>query len=280
MLTHDDLARHARAEWVACAEGQAGPYRAWTTPAPAWCLLVDHSGSMAGRALATAGLAAAAIAARADAANLAVLSFARSVVAVSALADRHDPGQVVDRVLALRGQPFLAALAVLGLTEGRAGVVGLLRRMVRWRVGVGWYAVALLLPAANPVGARRLAERLCTDIADIDAGDGHSPAVVLHARSGVAAPSIQAGMHFDALFGAAGPAVADAPSRQPAPEPPAPPPDLETALALIERGSIDRLGPHLDHLVRRTVPLLELWNRNTGGRLDALLQQLNVPAEH
>jgi membrane protease YdiL (CAAX protease family) len=44
--------------------------------------------------------------------------------------------------------PFLAALAVLGLTEGRVGVVGLLRRMVRWRVGVGWYAVALLLPAA------------------------------------------------------------------------------------------------------------------------------------
>jgi membrane protease YdiL (CAAX protease family) len=44
--------------------------------------------------------------------------------------------------------PFLAALLVLGLTEGRSGVVGLLRRMVRWRVGVGWYAVALLLPAA------------------------------------------------------------------------------------------------------------------------------------
>jgi hypothetical protein len=77
--------------------------RAWTTPATAWCLLVDHSGSMAGRALATAGLAAAAVAARADPADVAVLSFARSVVAVSALADRHDPGQVVDRVLALRG---------------------------------------------------------------------------------------------------------------------------------------------------------------------------------
>jgi uncharacterized protein len=44
--------------------------------------------------------------------------------------------------------PFLAALLVLALTEGRSGVVGLLRRMVRWRVGVGWYVVALLLPAA------------------------------------------------------------------------------------------------------------------------------------
>ena len=44
--------------------------------------------------------------------------------------------------------PFLAACVVLALTEGRAGVVGLLRRMVRWRIGSGWYAVALLLPAA------------------------------------------------------------------------------------------------------------------------------------
>jgi uncharacterized protein len=44
--------------------------------------------------------------------------------------------------------PFLAALLVLALTEGRAGVIALLRRMIRWRVGVVWYAVALLLPAA------------------------------------------------------------------------------------------------------------------------------------
>jgi uncharacterized protein len=42
--------------------------------------------------------------------------------------------------------PFLAALVVLALTEGRSGVGRLLRRMVRWRVGLQWYAVALLLP--------------------------------------------------------------------------------------------------------------------------------------
>jgi gamma-glutamyltranspeptidase / glutathione hydrolase len=34
VLTRDDLARHARAEWTTCATGAAGPYRAWTTPAP------------------------------------------------------------------------------------------------------------------------------------------------------------------------------------------------------------------------------------------------------
>jgi uncharacterized protein len=44
--------------------------------------------------------------------------------------------------------PFLAALVVLAITRGKSGVVGLLRRMVRWRVGLRWYAVALLLPVA------------------------------------------------------------------------------------------------------------------------------------
>jgi len=42
--------------------------------------------------------------------------------------------------------PFLAALVVLAVTEGKRGVMGLLRRMVRWRVALQWYAVALLLP--------------------------------------------------------------------------------------------------------------------------------------
>lgn len=42
--------------------------------------------------------------------------------------------------------PFLAALVVLSLTSGKAGIKGLLRQMVRWRVGLRWYAVALGLP--------------------------------------------------------------------------------------------------------------------------------------
>src|ERR671920_1924408 len=52
--------------------------------------------------------------------------------------------------------PFLAALLVLGVTEGRSGVVGLLRRMVRWRVGLRWYAVALLLPIGIALAATAL----------------------------------------------------------------------------------------------------------------------------
>jgi len=43
--------------------------------------------------------------------------------------------------------PFLTALVVLAITQGKSGVGGLLRRMVRWRVGIRWYAVALLIPA-------------------------------------------------------------------------------------------------------------------------------------
>lgn len=42
--------------------------------------------------------------------------------------------------------PFLAALVVLALTEGKAGIKTLFGRMVRWRVGWQWYLVALGLP--------------------------------------------------------------------------------------------------------------------------------------
>ena len=49
--------------------------------------------------------------------------------------------------------PFLVALLVLAITHGKSGIGGLLRRMVRWRVGLRWYAVALLLPAGLALAA-------------------------------------------------------------------------------------------------------------------------------
>ena len=52
--------------------------------------------------------------------------------------------------------PFLAALIVLAVTEGKSGVMGLLRRIVRWRVGLQWYAVALLLPIVVTLAAAAL----------------------------------------------------------------------------------------------------------------------------
>jgi membrane protease YdiL (CAAX protease family) len=42
--------------------------------------------------------------------------------------------------------PFLAALIVLAVTEGKFGVIGLFRRMGRWRVNVIWYLIALATP--------------------------------------------------------------------------------------------------------------------------------------
>ena len=44
--------------------------------------------------------------------------------------------------------PFLAAIIVTALTKGTVGLKALLSRMVRWRVGLGWYAAALGLPVA------------------------------------------------------------------------------------------------------------------------------------
>jgi membrane protease YdiL (CAAX protease family) len=52
--------------------------------------------------------------------------------------------------------PLLAALAVLAVAQGKRGVGGLLRRMVLWRVGLGWYAAALLLPAGITIAATAL----------------------------------------------------------------------------------------------------------------------------
>jgi uncharacterized protein len=47
-------------------------------------------------------------------------------------------------VLASLVGPTVAAVIVAGLAEGRAGVITLLRPIMRWRVGPQWYAFALL----------------------------------------------------------------------------------------------------------------------------------------
>jgi len=76
--------------------------RAWSTPDTAFCLLVDRSGSMGGRPLATSALAAAAVACRAPD-NHSVLSFGKDVVAVKSQDVQRSLELVVDAVLALRG---------------------------------------------------------------------------------------------------------------------------------------------------------------------------------
>ena len=49
--------------------------------------------------------------------------------------------------------PMLAAIVLTALTLGWTGTKALLSRQVRWRLGLRWYAVALLLPAVLAVTA-------------------------------------------------------------------------------------------------------------------------------
>src|ERR671920_2274318 len=54
---------------------------------------------------------------------------------------------------AILAGPTLAALIMTGITEGRAGIRRLLRRIVLWRVGLRWYLFALLgIPAVMALG--------------------------------------------------------------------------------------------------------------------------------
>jgi uncharacterized protein len=52
--------------------------------------------------------------------------------------------------------PALAAITVLSLTDGRAGVRRLFRSMLKWRVGVRWWAAALLGPVVVSAAATAL----------------------------------------------------------------------------------------------------------------------------
>lgn len=86
--------------------------RGWVTPSTAISLVVDRSGSMGGRPLATSAVAAAAVASRAPA-DYSVLSFAKEVV-VPKSQDRDRPvEEVVNAVLALRGDGTTDVAAAL-----------------------------------------------------------------------------------------------------------------------------------------------------------------------
>ena len=76
--------------------------RAWSTPSTAICLVVDRSGSMGGKPLATSAVAAAAVAWRSPG-DYSVLSFGKEVVAPKSQDRTRPVEEVVDAVLALRG---------------------------------------------------------------------------------------------------------------------------------------------------------------------------------
>ena len=76
--------------------------RGWSTPGTAICLLVDRSGSMTGRPLATAAVTAAAVAWRSPD-DYSVLSFGKDVIAAKSQDVAKSGERVIDSVLALRG---------------------------------------------------------------------------------------------------------------------------------------------------------------------------------
>jgi uncharacterized protein len=45
--------------------------------------------------------------------------------------------------------PFLAAIITAAVVGGRKGLRAYFRRLIRWRVGVGWYVLAFLAPVAG-----------------------------------------------------------------------------------------------------------------------------------
>jgi membrane protease YdiL (CAAX protease family) len=61
--------------------------------------------------------------------------------------DRSNPlgWAVAGLTFLLMAGPLLSALLVTGITDGKAGVIALLRKFTIWRVGWGWWAVALLV---------------------------------------------------------------------------------------------------------------------------------------
>ena len=76
--------------------------RGWVQPATAMCLLVDRSGSMGGKPLATAALAAAAVASLSPS-DYSVLAFGHDVVVAKGQSSVKAGESVVNDVLSLRG---------------------------------------------------------------------------------------------------------------------------------------------------------------------------------
>jgi Mg-chelatase subunit ChlD len=99
--------------------------RGWTTPGTAVSLLVDRSGSMGGKPLATSAVAAAAVSWRVPG-DYSVISFAKDQIVLKSQDRTRPVEEVVDAVLALRGfgtTDVAGALRAAGeqLARSRAG---------------------------------------------------------------------------------------------------------------------------------------------------------------
>ncbi len=118
------------ASMEAIVEGRAGSLdverlrvRSWVKPGTALCLLVDRSGSMGGKPLATAALAAAAVASRSPS-DYSVLAFGKNVIVAKGQTTPKPSDLVVTDVLSLRGfgtTDLAGALQVAAQQLARSG---------------------------------------------------------------------------------------------------------------------------------------------------------------
>jgi Mg-chelatase subunit ChlD len=125
--------------------------RSWSTPDTALCLLVDRSGSMGGKPLATAAVAAAAVAMRSPD-GYSVLAFGKDVVAVKSHDADKSAERVVTDLLSLRGHgttdlagALRAALVQLGRSKA-ARKIAIVLSDCRPTVEGDVHAAAALLP--------------------------------------------------------------------------------------------------------------------------------------
>lgn len=157
--------------------------RAWSTPATAISLMVDRSGSMGGRPLATSAVAAAAVACRAPG-DYSVLSFGKETVVVKSQDVVRPVDEVVDAVLALRG---------FGTTDVAAALSASASQLARSR---SQRRIAVLLSdcrATEPgdmVAAAQLHDELVIVAPDGDSDEAVELAALVGARIGlVSSPS-------------------------------------------------------------------------------------------
>ena len=161
--------------------------RSWSTPGTAICLLVDRSGSMTGRPLATAAVAASAVAWRSPD-DYSVLSFGKDVVAAKSQQTVKSNEKVIDSVLALRG---------FGITDVAGALTAAADQLSRSKAG---RKITVLLsdcrataPGDVPGAARRLDE-LVIVAPDSDAVEARELAEQVGARfTTVSGPSDAAG---------------------------------------------------------------------------------------
>ena len=163
--------------------------RSWATPGTAISLLVDRSGSMGGKPLATSAMAAAAVAWRSPQ-DYSVVAFGKDVVVAKSQGSDKAGESVVNDVLALRGfgtTDLAGALRAAGeqLSRSRAGrriavVLSDCRATVEGDIEAAARAldeIVIVAPAGDDAEARALAGVIGARIAVVD-GPSDIPAAL------------------------------------------------------------------------------------------------------